>query len=124
MRNQLYCKILDRYQKKKFVDINSKTFQFNISRLEVFIYSTITNFSIFEILRKTIEFKKLNNNYFKSEIFEKFIENVYAYFYDIFVSKIIVKKIVKKNRVRIKFDNIFAISNNAIEIFLFKQIDD
>lgn len=95
--------------------MNPETFQLNASRLEASIHSTMTNFPILEILREAIEFKKLNNNYFKSGTFEELIGDIYAHLYDTFVPEIIAKETAEENRVRMRLDNILAAPTNAAE---------
>lgn len=95
--------------------MNPETFQLNASRLEAAIHSTMTNSPIIEILREAIEFKKLNNNYFKSGIFEELIGDIYAHLYDTFVPEIIAKETAEENRVRMRLDNILAAPTNAAE---------
>lgn len=75
----------------------------------------MTNSPILEILREAIEFKKLNNNYFKSGIFEELIGDIYAHLYDTFVPEIIAKETAEENRVRMRLDNILAAPTNAAE---------
>ena len=95
--------------------MNPETFQLNASRLEAFIHSTMTSTQILEILREAIEFKKLNNNYFKSGTFEELIGDIYAHLYDTFVPEIIAKETAEENRVRMRLDNILAAPTNAAE---------
>lgn len=95
--------------------MNPETFQVNASRLEASIHSTMKNPPILEILREAIEFKKLNNNYFKSGIFEELIGDIYAQLYDTFVPEIIAKETAEENRVRMRLDNILAAPTNAAE---------
>ena len=95
--------------------MNPETFQLNASRLEASIHLTMTNSPILEILREAIEFKKLNNNYFKSGIFEELIGDIYAHLYDTFVPEIIAKETAEENRVRMRLDNILAAPTNAAE---------
>lgn len=115
LRSQPYCKVPDRYQEDVFTGMNPETFQLNASRLEASIHSTMTNSPIIEILREAIEFKKLNNNYFKSGIFEELIGDIYAHLYDTFVPEIIAKETAEENRVRMRLDNILAAPTNAAE---------
>ena len=105
----------DRYQEHVFTGMNPETFQLNASRLEAFIHSIMTNSPIVEILREAIEFKKLNNNYFKSASFEELIGDIYAHLYDTFVPEIIAKETAEENRVRMRLDNILAAPTNAAE---------
>ena len=95
--------------------MNPETFQLNASRLESYIHSTMTNSPILEILREAIEFKKLNNNYFKSGAFEELIGDIYAHLYDTFVPEIIAKETAEENRVRMRLDNILAAPTDAAE---------
>lgn len=95
--------------------MNPETFQLNASRLEASIHSTMTNSPILEILREAIEFKKLNNNYFKSGTFEELIGDIYAHLHDTFVPEIIAKETAEENRVRMRLDNILAAPTNAAE---------
>ena len=95
--------------------MNPETFQLNASRLEASIHSTMTTSPILEILREAIEFKKLNNNYFKSATFEELIGDIYAHLYDTFVPEIIAKETAEENRVRMRLDNILAAPTNAAE---------
>lgn len=95
--------------------MNPETFQLNASRLETSMHSTMTNSPILEILREAIEFKKLNNNYFKSGAFEELIGDIYAHLYDTFVPEIIAKETAEENRVRMRLDNILAAPTNAAE---------
>ena len=105
----------DRYQEDVFTGMNPETFQLNASRLEAYIHSIMTNSPIVEILREAIEFKKLNNNYFKSASFEELIGDIYAHLYDTFVPGIIAKETAEENRVRMRLDNILAAPTNAAE---------
>ena len=95
--------------------MNPETFQLNASRLETSIHSTMTNTPIIEVLREAIEFKKLNNNYFKSGIFEELIGDIYAHLFDTFVPGIVAKETAEENRVRMRLDNILAAPTNAAE---------
>lgn len=95
--------------------MNPETFQLNASRLEASIHLTMTNSPILETLREAIEFKKLNNNYFKSGIFEELIGDIYAHLYDTFVPEIIAKETAEENRIRMRLDNILAAPTNAAE---------
>ena len=95
--------------------MNPETFQLNASRLEASIHLTMPNSPILEILREAIEFKKLNNNYFKSGIFEELIGDIYAHLYDTFVPEIIAKETAEENRVRMSLDNILSAPTNAAE---------
>lgn len=95
--------------------MNPETFQLNAFRLEASIHSTMTSSPILEILREAIEFKKLNNNYFKSGLFEELIGDIYAHLFDTFVPEIIAKETAEENRVRMRLDNILAAPNNAAE---------
>ena len=95
--------------------MNPETFQLNASRLELSIHSTTTNLPVLEILREAIEFKKLNNNYFKSGIFEELIGDIYAHLYHTFIPEIIAKETAEENRVRMRLDNILAAPTTAAE---------
>ena len=95
--------------------MNPETFQLNAFRLEASIHSTMTSSPILEILREAIEFKKLNNNYFKSGLFEELIGDIYAHLFDTFVPEILAKETAEENRVRMRLDNILAAPNNAAE---------
>lgn len=95
--------------------MNPETFQLNASRLEASIHSTMTSSPILEILREAIEFKKLNNNYFRNGSFEELIGDIYAHLYDTFVPGIIAKETAEENRVRMRLDNILAAPTNTAE---------
>ena len=95
--------------------MNPEAFQLNASRLEASIHSTTTNSPVLEILREAIEFKKLNNNYFKSGIFEELIGDIYAHLYDASIPEIIAKETAEENRVRMRLDNILAVPTTAAD---------
>ena len=95
--------------------MNPETFQLNASRLEASMHSAMMNSPILEILREAIEFKKLNNNYFKSGTFEELIGDIYAHLYDTFLPEILAKETAEENRIRMRLDNILAAPTNAAE---------
>lgn len=96
--------------------MNPATFQLNAARLEAWAHSLSSNAPIIDVLREAIEFKKLNNNYFKSSIFEDVIGDIYAHLYETVVPELIAKETAEENRVRMRVDNILTTSStNATE---------
>ena len=85
------------------------------TRLEAWMHMQSTNPPIVDILREAIELKKLNNNLFKSTLFEDLIRDIYAHLYESIVPGLIAQDAVEENRVRMSVDNILTNQAPTVE---------
>jgi len=84
------------------------TYQARAARLESWMHSQTTSPPIVDILREAIELRKLNNNLFKSTLFEDLIRDIYAHLYDAIIPDLVAQDAVEENRVRMSVDNILT----------------
>ncbi len=79
------------------------------------MHSQMTSPPVVDILREAIELKKLNNNLFKSTLFEDLIRDIYAHLYDSVVPDVIAQDAVEENRVRMSVDTILTNPTPSVE---------
>lgn len=91
------------------------TYAARATRLETWMHSQTTSPPVVDILREAIELKKLNNNLFKSTLFEDLIRDIYAHLYDSVVPDVIAQDAVEENRVRMSVDTILTNPTPSVE---------
>lgn len=91
------------------------TYQSRAIRLETWMHAQATSPPIVDILREAIELKKLNNNLFKSNLFEDLIRDIYAHLYDSVMPNLVAQDAVEENRVRMSVDTILTNPTPSVE---------
>ncbi|KAK4693836.1 hypothetical protein P7C71_g3640, partial [Lecanoromycetidae sp. Uapishka_2] len=115
LRHQPNCIVPEGYSELMFQGMHPDTYQTRANRLETWMHSETTSPPIVDILREAIELKKLNNNLFKSNLFEDLIRDVYAHLYDSVVPNLIAQDAVEENRVRMSVDTILTYPAPSVE---------
>ena len=92
------------------------TFLLNADRLEVWAQNPDTKSPELDLLRESIELKKLNSNLIKSAPFEDLIGDLYAHLHQVKVPELITKSNTEESRVRMRVDQILMDTSTAATI--------
>lgn len=115
LRHQPDCIVPEGYSESMFQGMHAETYQTRATRLETWMHGLTTSLPIADILREAIELKKLNNNLFKSNLFEDLIRDIYAHLYDSVVPNLVAQDAVEENRVRMSVDTILTNPTPSVE---------
>lgn len=88
-----------------FKTLPHTNFLLNADRLEAWAHTAPTS-PILDLLRETIELKKLNSNLMKSGAIEDLIGDTYAHLYERVVPDLVAKSNTEENRVRMRVDHL------------------